>query len=55
MKKRLVILATIALLAVGTTADSAFAYGMSVVSTYTCPVTHPNLSCNPFTSTCSCY
>jgi len=30
-------------------------YGFTMVSYYTCPVNHPNMSCNAYTGACSCY
>jgi hypothetical protein len=55
MKKRLVVLTAIALLLVGSTAESAFAWGSSPIGVYLCPVNHPHLSCVPLTGTCACY
>jgi hypothetical protein len=55
MKKRAVVLAAVALLALASTADSAFAWGATPISVYLCPVTHPHLSCVPLTGSCVCY
>lgn len=30
-------------------------YGYSIVGYYVCPVNHPNMSCSPYTGTCTCY
>ena len=55
MRKRFVVFAAVALLALGSAADSAFAWGSTPISVYICPVTHPHLSCVPLTRTCMCY
>ena len=55
MKTRIVLLAVVALLALGGTVDSAFAWGAAPIGVYLCPVTHPHLSCNPLTGNCLCY